>query len=162
MNKNSLQARGYDQLDLTILEELQMNCRISVTDLARKIHLSQPAVHNRIKRLERDGVIRQYVALLDRQAVGYGLVCFLRISLQPHSRDVFCDVQARLGALGAVQEIYRTTGGCDLLVKAAVADHEALDRLLNDHVRTIYGIERIDVEIVLNEVKHSTAYQLKD
>ncbi|MBC7872067.1 MAG: AsnC family transcriptional regulator, partial [Chitinophagaceae bacterium] len=60
-----------DQLDHAILEELQVNGRISVSDLARKIHLSPPAVYQRIKRLERAEVIRQYVALIDREAAGY-------------------------------------------------------------------------------------------
>jgi len=56
---------AFDQLDRAILEELQVNGRISVADLARKIFLSPPAVYQRIKRLERAGMIRQYVALLD-------------------------------------------------------------------------------------------------
>src|SRR5215217_6333819 len=66
----SLFDSGFDQLDRAILEELQVNSRISVADLARKIHLSPPAVHQRIKRLEREGVIQQYVALLNREMVG--------------------------------------------------------------------------------------------
>ncbi len=57
--KKILLESGFDQLDLAILDELQTNGRVSVADLARKIHLSQPAVHNRKKRLEREGIIRQ-------------------------------------------------------------------------------------------------------
>ncbi len=161
MNRRTLQERGYDQLDLIIMEELQANCRISVTDLARRIHLSQPAVHNRIKRLERDGVIQRYVALIDREAAGYDLLCFIRLTLHPHSREVFCEAQARLEALPIVQEIYRTAGAHDLLLKVVLKSREALDRFIEDELRTIRGVERVDTDIVLNEVKRTTAIQVK-
>jgi DNA-binding Lrp family transcriptional regulator len=161
LDKHSLQAQGYDQLDVTILEELQVNCRISVSDLARKIHLSQPAVHNRIKRLERDGVIRRYVAMLDREMVGYSLLCFIRLTLHPHNRDVFCEAQDKLSALPAVQEMYRTAGAYDLLLKVVLPDHQALDTFISEELRTIRGVERVDAEVVLNEVKHTTAIKVK-
>ena len=95
---------GFDQLDHAILKELQMNGRISVADLARKIHLSPPAVHQRIKRLEREGVIRQYVALVDREAAGYDVLCFIRVSIQPHTKTQMNDFQASMQALPAVLE----------------------------------------------------------
>ncbi|CAG0973798.1 partial HTH-type transcriptional regulator LrpC, partial [Anaerolineae bacterium] len=68
---STLIDKGFDQLDYAILKELQVNGRVSVADLGRKIHLSAPAVYQRIKRMERAGVIRQYVALIDREAAGY-------------------------------------------------------------------------------------------
>src|SRR5688572_6339431 len=97
--KKALENRGYDNLDITILEELQMNGRISVADLARKIHLSQPAVHHRIKRLEREGIIQRYVALLDMEAIGYDLLCFVNLSLHPHSQEVKCAVEKMINVM---------------------------------------------------------------
>ncbi|MEO8608056.1 MAG: Lrp/AsnC family transcriptional regulator [Chloroflexota bacterium] len=152
---------GFDQLDHAILKELQMNGRISVADLARKIHLSPPAVHQRIKRLEREGVIRQYVALVDREAAGYDVLCFIRVSIQPHTKTRMSDFQASMQALSAVLECYHTAGSFDLLMKVLVRDHKELDHFISEHLMTIAGVERIETNVVLNEMKSTTALYLK-
>jgi Lrp/AsnC family leucine-responsive transcriptional regulator len=152
---------GFDQLDHAILKELQMNGRISVADLARKIHLSPPAVHQRIKRLERAGVIRQYVALVDREAAGYDVLCFIRVSIQPHTKTLMNDFQTSMQALPAVLECYHTAGSLDLLMKVLVRDHKELDHFISEYLMTIAGVERIETNVVLNEMKSTTAIHLK-
>ena len=152
---------GFDQLDRAILEELQVNSRISVADLARKIHLSPPAVHQRIKRLERVGVIEKYVALLNREMVGCDLLCFISVTIQPHTKAQIDGFQAAVEALSSVLECYRTAGGHDLLLKVALRDHKELDRFVADHLMTIPGVERIDISPVLNVMKATTAVKLK-
>jgi Lrp/AsnC family leucine-responsive transcriptional regulator len=160
MKKILLEA-GFDQLDLAILDELQQNGRLSVADLARKIHLSQPAVHNRIKRLEREGIIRQYTALIDREAAGYDLMGFIRISIQPRTRENFCEAQRILNDSPEVMECYRTSGNYDLMLKVLVQDHKALDSFIQSVLMSLPGVERIDTELVLNEIKTTTALQLR-
>jgi DNA-binding Lrp family transcriptional regulator len=160
MPKNLFDS-GFDQLDQAILEELQANSRISVADLARKIHLSAPAVHQRIKRLERAGVIQKYVALLDREAVGYSLLCFIRVSIQPHTKSHLDGFQAAICQLHYVLECYRTAGTFDLLLKVAVPDHKELDKLISEHLMTIPGVERIETSPVLHDMKSTTAFKLK-
>ncbi|MBI1258606.1 MAG: winged helix-turn-helix transcriptional regulator [Chloroflexi bacterium] len=157
----SLFDSGFDQLDRAILEELQVNSRISVADLARKIHLSPPAVHQRIKRLEREGVIQQYVALLNREMVGSDLLCFIQVSIQPHTKAQLDGFQAAIEALSVVLECFRTAGSHDLLLKVALRDHKELDRFIADHLMTIPGVDRIEVSPVLNEMKSTTAFKLK-
>lgn len=157
----SLFNSGFDQLDQAILDELQINGRISVADLARKIHLSPPAVHQRIKRLEKAGVIQQYVALLDRESVGYDLLCFIRVSIQPHTKTHLSGFQAAMQELPAVLECYRTAGSYDVLLKIAVKNHKELDQFIGDHLMTIPGVDRIETSLVLNEVKSTTALKLK-
>ncbi len=158
---NLLRDGGFDQLDLAILEALQANGRISVADLARSIHLSQPAVHNRIKRLERAGVITAYVALLDRDAAGYNLLCFIGLTLRPHTQAQFEAVQDALSAQDCVLECYRVSGAQDLMLKVALADHKALDDFVMTHLSTLPGIERIETHMVLHEVKQTTRLPLK-
>ncbi|MBN8592146.1 MAG: Lrp/AsnC family transcriptional regulator [Anaerolineae bacterium] len=152
---------AFDQLDRAILEELQVNGRISVADLARKIFLSPPAVYQRIKRLERAGMIRQYVALLDYEMAGYDLVAFIRLSLQQHSREQVERVRAALEPLPAVLECYHTAGTHDLLLKVVSSDHKALERFISEHLMTLPGIEKIETSVVLNEIKVTTAVALK-
>lgn len=152
---------GFDQLDQAILEELQSNSRISVADLARKIHLSAPAVHQRIKRLERAGVIQKYVTLIDREAVGYDLLCFIRLSIQPHNKERLDGFQAAVVNLPEVLECYRTVGTFDILLKIAVHNHKELDKFISEHLTTIPGVERIETSPVLNEMKSTTTLKLK-
>ncbi len=160
MNKTLFDG-GFDQLDRAILEELQVNGRISVADLARKIFLSPPAVYQRIKRLERAGVIKEYVALTDREQVGYDLLCFIRISLQPHTREALDNLQAALCELPTVQECYHTAGSHDVLIKVIAEDHRALENFISDQLMSLPNIEKIDTSVVLNTMKTTTAIPLK-
>ena len=82
-----LQTAVLDELDKAILQALQTDGRISNADLARQINLSPPAVHARIKRLEKQGYIRQYTALLDPEKAGYDMTCFVQMSLQVHQHQ---------------------------------------------------------------------------
>jgi Lrp/AsnC family transcriptional regulator, leucine-responsive regulatory protein len=158
---NTLLDGGYDQLDLTILKELQMNGRISVADLARKIHLSPPAVYQRMKRLERAGVICQYVALVDRQAAGYDLLCFIRVSIQPHTRESLSAFQAAIESQSCVLECYHTAGGHDLLMKVVVHNQKELEKFINEQLMAFPGVDRIETSLVLTEMKSTTALKLK-
>jgi DNA-binding Lrp family transcriptional regulator len=159
--KKSLEERGYDNLDRVILEELQANGRISVADLARKIHLSQPAVHNRIKRLERDGIITNYVALLDREQVGYDLLCFVQIRLSPHTEAVIREVEDCVGHMTQVLEMYATTGGTDMFLKIVVENHHQLNDLVAEFTG-LKGIERVETNLVLREIKVTTVLSLDE
>lgn len=73
-----------DSVDQKILQILQNDGRLTNAELAKQVHLSPPAVHARVKRLEQKGVIARYVALVDRQKVGYDNLCFVEFSLQLH------------------------------------------------------------------------------
>jgi Lrp/AsnC family leucine-responsive transcriptional regulator len=152
---------AFDQLDRAILEELQVNGRISVADLARKVFLSPPAVYQRIKRLERAGMIRQYVALLDREMAGLDVLCFIRLSLQQHSHEQLERIRNLVEALPPVLECYHTAGAHDLLLKVVCADHRALERFISDHLMTLTGIEKIETSVVLSEIKTTTTLALK-
>lgn len=152
---------AFDQLDRVIVEELQVNGRISVADLARKVYLSPPAVFQRIKRLERAGMIRQYVALVNHEMAGYDLMCFIRISLQQQSLEQIQRIQAAVMASGAVLECYQTVGTFDLLLKVIAADRQALQRFISEQLMTLPGIEKIETSVVLNEIKATTVVSLK-
>lgn len=157
---NTLFDGGFDQLDHAIIKELQMNGRISVADLARKIHLSPPAVYQRMKRLERAGVIRQYVALVDRESAGYDLLCFVRVSLQPHNKEQLDEFQAAIVDHPAVLECYHTAGAYDLLLKVIVRKPKELEQFISEHLMTIGGVNQIETSMVLNEMKSTTAIKV--
>jgi Lrp/AsnC family transcriptional regulator, leucine-responsive regulatory protein len=151
---------GFDQLDLAILQELQVNGRISIADLGRKIHLSPPAVYQRIKRLERAGVIKQYVALLDPETLGYGVLCFIKVSIQPHTKTRMVAFQEHIAALPEVLECYHTAGSHDLLLKVVATNNRALDQFIADHLMTLAGVDRIETNVVLSQMKSSTVLKV--
>src|SRR5215510_12677118 len=76
-----------DNIDKALLRALQTEGRLSNVQLARKISLSPPATHTRRRRLEKDGYIRRYTAVVDRERAGYDLLCFIHISMQMHQLD---------------------------------------------------------------------------
>lgn len=155
--KKALQDQGFDNLDRAILEELQTNGRISVADLARKIHLSQPAVHNRIKRLERRGVIRGYVALIDREQAGYDVMCFVRLSIQ---QEHITAIREAIAEMPQVLECYRMTGDSDMLLKVVVENHRQLNEFIEKTLCVLPGIQRVETAVVLSEMKTTTQISL--
>jgi Lrp/AsnC family leucine-responsive transcriptional regulator len=159
--KKNLQRIGFDELDRSILESLQTNGRISNADLARKIHLSQPAVHNRIKRLERRGVIRQYVAILDREVVGYDLMCLVYLYLDEDTPPNWDEFEAMIQAADEILECYRTTGEYDIAMKVVVQSREQLDRFIRDKLVALPFISRVKTNIIIGDIKETTALALK-
>ncbi|MCU0513398.1 MAG: Lrp/AsnC family transcriptional regulator [Anaerolineae bacterium] len=150
----------FDQLDRAILEELQVNGRISVADLGRKVHLSPPAVYQRIKRMERAGLIRGYHAQIDAQQAGYDVLCFIRLSLQPHNREQLDALHERIRRLPEVLECYHTAGSYDVLLKVQVPDHRALDALVKEQLMTVPGVDKLETSIALSTLKATTALKL--
>ena len=142
-----------DNLDRAILEELQNDGRVSNAELARRINLSPPATHARIRQLEKLGYIRQYVALLDREKSGYDMLCFVHMSLQVHQKEQMDGVRTTIIQMPEVLECYRLTGEFDYLLKIVIRNR--LDRLT-----AIPGVARVHTSLVLTEVKSTTALPL--
>jgi len=145
-----------DELDLAILRILQNEARLSNVELARRIHLSPPATFARVHRLEENGLIRGYAALVNRQEVGYDLLCFVQVSLQLH------DVQQVTGFRQAVQEMpevlecHHVTGDFDYLLKVVARNTQDLEHFLLNRLTPIPGVAHIHTNLVLREVKHTT------
>jgi DNA-binding Lrp family transcriptional regulator len=148
------------ELDRKILEILQEEGRISNAELARRINLSQPAVHARRRRLEREGLIRQYVALLDRERVGYDLLCFVRVSLEKHQTQVVEQFREAVQQMPEVMACYFVTGDFDYLLQVVVRNREDLERFLVQKLTPTPGVAHVYTHVVLSEIKASTALPL--
>ncbi|MCL4875746.1 MAG: Lrp/AsnC family transcriptional regulator [Anaerolineae bacterium] len=149
-----------DELDRAILLELQKNGRISHVELSRIVNLSPPAIHTRIKRLEQQGYIDCYAALVNRELVGYEMLCFISVSLQVHQLDQVENFRRRVTEMPEVLECYHLTGEYDYLLKVAVYNQKSLQQFLMDKLTPIPGIGRIHTSLVLTEIKHSTVLSL--
>ncbi len=146
-----------DELDLSILRVLQENGRISNVELASQINLSPPATYTRLKRLEKQGYIRSYVALLEWGRMGYDMICFINISLQMHQPGEVEKFRQRVSQLPEVLECHHITGEFDYLLKVAIKNRDDLDRFVMKQLTPISGISRIYTSLALNEIKASTA-----
>lgn len=153
-------ANELDELDTAILRELQSNSRISNADLARRINLSPPAVHARMKRLEQQGYIREYIVLLSREKLGYDMLCFINISLQMHQIEDIVRFRQAIEAMPEVLECYHLTGEYDYLLKVVIHNRQDLERFIVKHLTPMPGIARIHTSLVLTEVKSTTSLPL--
>jgi DNA-binding Lrp family transcriptional regulator len=129
-----------DAKDLAILRELQTNAKLTVREIAARVHLSPTPVHERIKRLEHTGVIQRYVALVDRSRFEKVLTVFCHVSLKEHSRSIGAQFLERLQAMPAVTECYSVSGQYDFMLKVLVRD---MDHYYHFHVHELGALEAI-------------------
>ena len=151
-----------DPVDVSILEILQAEGRISNAELARRVHLSPPATLARVNRLEKSGFIKQYVALVDRVQAGYDMLCFVRVSLQLHEIDKVTGFHAIIQRMPEVLECHHVTGDYDYLLKVVAHNTKDLEEFLVNRLTPIPGVARIHTSLALNEVKSSTGIPVSD
>lgn len=151
-----------DEIDLMILRELQVDSSVSNVELARRVNLSPPATHTRVKRLEQIGIIRRYVAVLNREQLGYDMLCFITVSLQLHEPQVTERFQKSVLDMPEVLECHQVTGDYDYILKVAIRNREDLRRFLMDRLTPIEGVAQIHTRIVLNETKSTTVLPLEE
>lgn len=151
----------YDETDLKILTILQKNGRITNSKLASEIGISPPAMSERVKRLEASGMIERYIAVLDRQKAGFGLMAIINVSLSLHQISNLNTVKDQLVQLEEVLECYQMTGDIDFLLKVATKDMNSYTAFVNNKLSGIPGIQNIKTSFVLATLKSETALKLK-
>lgn len=149
------QSNQPDKIDRNILRLLQQNARMPHTELARKVGLSTTPCKERVRRLERDGVIQRYQAVLNPAALDRGLVVFVQIRLNRTSQDIFEEFTARAVDLPEIQECYLVSGNFDYLLKARVADMNAYRTLLGETLLTLPGVLESTSYVVMEQVSES-------
>ncbi|MBL6821695.1 MAG: Lrp/AsnC ligand binding domain-containing protein [Proteobacteria bacterium] len=149
------QSHQLDKIDRNIVRILQRDARTSFTALAKQVGLSTTPCKERVRRLERDGVIQHYQAVLDPRALDRGLVVFVQIRLNRTSQDIFEEFTASALDLPEVQECYLVSGNFDYLLKARVADMNAYRILLGETLLTLPGVLESTSYVVMEQVKES-------
>lgn len=150
-----------DETDRMILKVLQDDGRISNAELARRVELSPPATFARVRSLEEQGYIRGYAARLDAEKLGYDLLCFVRVTLQLHSLDQVQAFRQAILDMPEVLECHHVTGDYDYLLKVALCGRKDLERFLVERLTPAPGVARIHTNVVLNEIKSTTALQIE-
>ena len=149
------QSNQLDRIDRNIVRLLQRDARMAHTELARRVGLSTTPCKERVRRLEREGVIQHYQAVLDPAALDRALVVFVQIRLNRTSQDIFEEFTAAALDLPEVQECYLVSGDFDYLIKARVADMNAYRDLLGETLLTLPGVQESTSYVVMEQVKES-------
>jgi Lrp/AsnC family leucine-responsive transcriptional regulator len=142
-----------DRTDRRILAQLQTDGRISTVDLAERIGLSPTSTSERLRRLQREGYVTGFRAMLDPQRVGLGLLVFVEVSLDKTTPDVFERFAAAVRRAPEVLECHMVAGGFDYLVKTRVADMTAYRRFLGEILLALPGVKETRTYAVMEEVK---------
>jgi len=149
-----------DRTDLRILELLQQEGRLTNQDLAERVSLSPSPCLRRLKRLEETGVIRGYVALLDPDRIGLGLLAYVSVKLEKRDKMPMDDFRARVQGWPEVLACYAMTGEMDYLLRVHVEDLQHFSRFVMDQLLRQPGVVDVRSSFALERIKETTALPL--
>jgi len=145
-----------DEIDLQILATLQADGRITNADLAKRVWLSPPSVLQRVRTLEKLGLIRGYHAILDAERMGLKITALAMVTLSLHQEQPIEGFRKAIQSIPEVLECYHVSGDFDFLLKIVVRDMRAYEQLVREQLTKIKGIGQIKTSFVLGTNKHTT------
>lgn len=147
-----------DEIDFKVMSVLSKNGRITWSELAKQLGLSNPATAERVRRLEEQGVIKGYTALIDPFEVGCELTAFVGVTLErPEHRSAFL---SKIGELDEVQECHHVAGDDDYLLKIRCRNTRDLDRVISHEIKGLTGVVKTRTTIVMDTSKETPAVPL--
>ncbi|RUO79323.1 Lrp/AsnC ligand binding domain-containing protein [Pseudidiomarina taiwanensis] len=149
-----------DRLDRKIIQRLQQDGRIANVALARAVGLSPTACAERVKRLEKAGVIIGYQARIDPNKIGPNLLVFVEITLSRKSSDVFAEFGDAVRKTPEILECHLVAGDFDFLLKARVGDMPSYRKLLGETILMMPGVNESRTYVVMEQIKQETRVQL--
>ena len=154
-----------DEQDIKILKLLQENCKLSSREIAKKLKSSTTTVFSKIKRMEKQGVVRGYKAVLNAKALDNATTAFILASFtyrNATSDTSFSqrDIAKQIANLPEVQEVHIITGDWDILIKAKTQDVDSVGRFVIDKLRLVKGIEKTLTCMVFDTIKETTEIHL--
>lgn len=158
--RNSSSAVQLDAIDVSILNELQANSRLTNLELAQHVHLSPSACLRRVKQLELSGVIAQYTALLNPRAVGQHGTSFTIVNLETLTSPMLEAFEQAVRDEPRVLDCYYVAGSNDYLIRFTYRDAEDLERFHTEVLMRLPGVMRSNSMLVLRTVKKTTALAL--
>jgi len=148
-----------DQKDLTILRLLQRDASLSMNELAERAALSKTAVWRRVRELERRGVIRQRVTLLDPASLGFGLTVFAMVRTNQHSDEWYENFSRAVASIPEILEFHRTSGELDYLLRIVARDMQDYDRIYRNLIRQV-DLADVSSTFVMETIKSGTGLPL--
>jgi DNA-binding Lrp family transcriptional regulator len=141
-----------DAIDREILAHLQTEGRLTVTDLAGRIPLSVSRCQRRLRELEADGVVRGYHADVDAEKIGLGFTAIVFVTMHQEDRQTVADFEAGVAEITEIVTAQRLFGDPDYLLRVAAADLHAYQRLYDDKLASLPGVQRLTSTLVMKDV----------
>ncbi|MFC0181720.1 transcriptional regulator, AsnC family [Pseudarcicella hirudinis] len=151
-----------DKTDLRILQLLQQNAQLTIKELSQQINLSMTPIHDRIKRLEQEGIIEKYVTILNRKKVGASLVVYCNITLDKQTKNNFAEFEEAIIQFPEVIECNIVSGGFDYLLKIVAKDMEAYNEFHQQKLSVMRTVAHIHSFFVMSEIKSTTVLPLEN
>jgi Lrp/AsnC family leucine-responsive transcriptional regulator len=149
-----------DATDKKLLLLLQSDCKKTTKELSLHLNLSVTAVYERIKKLEREGIIDKYVVLVNRSKVEKGFVVFCHLKLIQHTKEFLTKFESEVVKLNEVLECHHVSGDFDYILKIVVKDMEAFREFLVTKLTTLEHIGSTHSTFMISEVKNTTVITL--
>jgi Lrp/AsnC family leucine-responsive transcriptional regulator len=149
-----------DETDKKILRLLQQNAKQNTKEIASQIKLTISPTFERIKKLEQQGIIKAYVAILDRTKIEKSLMAYCQISLFKHSKELILNFRAEVAKLPEIIRCHHVSGNYDFLLEVAVKDMNEYQQFVVEKLSIVDGISNIQSSFVMEEIKEDTAYPL--
>ncbi|MAE90236.1 Lrp/AsnC family transcriptional regulator [Salipiger bermudensis] len=146
-----------DDIDRRILRVLQKQGRMSNAELSEQVHLSASACHRRVQRLESEGIIRGYVALLDARRMGMPTTVFVEITLSAQADEVLEAFEKAVSRIPDVLECHLMAGSADYILKVVAEDTEDFARIHRQHLTRLPGVAQMQSSFALRTVFKTTA-----
>ena len=153
-------AETLDSTDLQILKTLQKNAKLTTKELADAVHLTPTPVFERQKRLERQGYIKKYVAILDPDKLDQSLLVFCKVKLQQINHEIADAFTRRIQRIPEVTECYNTSGSYDYLLKVRARDMKQYQEFVLNKLGDIENVSSIESTFVMSEIKHTHGINL--
>ena len=150
-----------DETDIRILKVLQSNGRISNADLSERVNLSASACYRRIQRMEDEGIIDGYVALLNREKIGRKTVVYVEITLSGQADEILTAFEEGVSRIPDVLECHLMAGAADYLLKVVAKDAEDFARIHRRYLASLPGVQGMQSSFSLKTVRQTTALPLE-
>lgn len=149
-----------DEIDRKLLNVLQENSRITIRELSEKLHLSTTPIHERIKKLEKSGYIKNYITLLDPKKIGKNLIVYISVSLNKHTKEAIEEFENEMDKLDEVMECYYISGSSDFLIKVHCENMDAFHDFITNKFSIISNITQFYSSFVMSESKVKQSFKL--
>ncbi|WP_082215276.1 Lrp/AsnC family transcriptional regulator [Dyadobacter psychrophilus] len=145
-----------DNTDRKIMELLQADSQLTIKEIASRINLSVTPVHERIRKLEKEGIIDKYVCLLNRRKLGKALVVYCNVTLDKQRKESFEDFNQAIVKMSEVLECSVVSGNFDYMLKVIVEDAEAYNQFYQHKLSALKSVLHISSYFVISEIKYTT------
>ncbi len=149
-----------DATDISIIKQLQLNTRITNKELAAQLDMTTTPIYERVKRLEKIGVIQKYVAIINADKVGKGLTALCMVRLEKHTKDKLAAFEKHVANIPEIVECYHLAGQYDYHLKILVKDMNSFQDFIVNKLSTNDNLANVQSSFVMSKITDTTAVPL--